>query len=56
MAYRVGLIRENGIPEAHNFDTKAEAESYLLSIMEREQLRQARIKDMNNDGIEEKII
>lgn len=53
--FRVGLIRENGIPEAQNFDTKVEAESYLLSIMEREELRQARIKDMSN-GIEEKII
>jgi hypothetical protein len=55
MAYRVGLIRQNGIPEAHNFDTKAEAESYLLSIMEREELRQARIKDLDTN-IEERII
>ena len=53
--FRVGLIRENGIPEAHNFDTKAEAESWLLSIMEKEELRQARIKDLTT-GIEEKII
>lgn len=53
--FRVGLIKENGIPEAHNFDTREEAESYLLSLMDREQLRQARIKDLTT-GIEEKII
>jgi hypothetical protein len=53
--YRVGLIRENGIPEAHNFDTQAEAESWLLSIMDKEELRQARIKNLDTE-IEEKII
>ena len=53
--YRVGLIKENGTPEAHNFDTKWEAESYLLSLMDKEQLRQARIKNLDN-GEEEKII
>jgi len=53
--FRVGIITEKGIPEAHNFDTKDEAESWLLSIMEREELRQARIKDLET-GIEEKII
>jgi len=54
--YRVGIIRENGIPEAHNFDTKGEAESWLLALMEKEpELRQARMKDLNT-GIEERII
>ena len=53
--FRVGIIRENGIPEAHNFDTKAQAESWLLSIMEREELRQARIKNLDTN-IEEGII
>ena len=53
--FRVSIIRQNGIPEAHNFDTKSEAEDYLLSIMEKEQLRQARLKDLNT-GVEEKII
>jgi hypothetical protein len=53
--FRVGLIRENGTPEAHNFDTKVEAESWLLSIMEREELRQARIKNLDTNE-EEKII
>jgi len=53
--WKVGVIRQNGIPEAHNFDTKSEAEDYLLSIMEKEQLRQARIKDLST-GEEERII
>jgi hypothetical protein len=52
----VGLIRANGIPEVHNFDTKGEAESFLLALMDKEpDLRQARIKDLDT-GIEEKII
>lgn len=53
--FRVGIIHENGNPEAHNFDTKWEAESWLLSIMEKEELRQARLKDLDTE-IEEKII
>ena len=53
--WKVGVIRQNGIPEAHNFDTKSEAEDYLLSIMEKEELRQARIKDLST-GEEERII
>ena len=53
--WKVGVIRQNEIPEAHNFDTKSEAEDYLLSIMEKEELRQARIKDLST-GEEERII
>ena len=47
--FRVGIIKENGIPEAHNFDTKTEAESWLLSVMDREELRQARIKNLETN-------
>lgn len=54
--YRVGLIRANGIPEAYNFDTKSEAESFLLSLMDKEpNLRQARLKDLTT-GEEERVI
>lgn len=53
--YRAGIIKENGTPEAHNFDTKKEAEDWILSIMDREELRQARIKDLDSN-IEERII
>ena len=53
--FRVGIIKENGTPEAQNFKTKKEAEDYLLSLMEKEQLRQARIKDLDS-GVEEIII
>lgn len=53
--FRIGLIRQNGIPEAHNFNTRAEAEDFLLNLMEIEDLRQARIRDMNT-GEEQKII
>lgn len=53
--YRVGLIRQNGIPEAKNFPTRKEAEDFLLNLMEIENLRQARIRDLDT-GEEEKII
>jgi len=53
--FRIGLIRANGIPEAHNFDTKEEAEEFLLALMDKEQLRQARIKDLITNE-EERII
>ena len=53
--FRVGIIRQNGIPEAHNFKTKGEAEEFILKLMEIENLRQARLKDLDT-GIEEKII
>ena len=53
--FRVGLIKENGIPEAQNFPTKEQAEEFLLNLMETEQLRQARIKNLDT-GLEEIII
>jgi hypothetical protein len=54
--YRIGVIRANGTPEAQNFDTKGEAESWLLALMDKEpNLRQARLRNMDN-GEEEKII
>jgi hypothetical protein len=53
--FRVGLIRQNGIPEAKNFPTKKEAEDFLLNLMETENLRQARIKDLDT-GEEERVI
>ena len=53
--FRIGLIRQNGIPEAHNFNTRAEAEDFILNLMETENLRQARIKDLDT-GEEERVI
>lgn len=53
--FRVGIIKQNGIPEAHNFETKQEAEEWLLGLMEKEELRQARLKDLAS-GEEERII
>ena len=53
--FRIGLIRQNGIPEAHNFNTRAEAEDFILNLMETENLRQARLRDMTT-GEEQKII
>ena len=53
--WRVALIRQNGIPEAHNFPTRSEAEDFILKLMETENLRQARLKDLDT-GVEEKII
>jgi 3'-phosphoadenosine 5'-phosphosulfate sulfotransferase len=53
--FRVGLIRANGAPEAQNFNTKEEADEFLLILMDKEKLRQARLKDLTT-GIEEIII
>ncbi len=53
--FRVGIIQENGTPDAKNFGTKKEAEDWILSLMDKETLRQVRIKDLES-GIEEKII
>ncbi len=53
--YRVGIIKENGTPDAKNFDTKKEAEDWILSLMDKENLRQARLKDLDTN-IEERII
>jgi len=53
--FRIGLIRADGKPEAHNFDTRAEAEDFILKLMEIENLRQVRLKDFDT-GEEERII
>jgi len=53
--FRVALIRQNGIPEAHNFKTREEADDFLLNLMEIEKLRQTRLKNLDTQE-EEKII
>jgi len=54
--FRVGIIKANGNPDGNTFDTKAEAESWLLAFMEKEpELRQARIKNLETGEVE-KII
>jgi hypothetical protein len=53
--FRVGFIKDNGIPDAKNFPTKEQAEDFILNLIDKEKIRQARIKDLDS-GIEEKII
>jgi len=53
--FRVGIIRADGTPEAKNFPDKKPAEDWILSFMEKEHLRQARLKDLETN-IEERII
>ena len=52
--FRVGLINNAGIPKAENFETKKEAEEWILSVAETEGIRQAKLKDLET-GIEERI-
>jgi hypothetical protein len=44
--YRAGLITKDGIPKAKNFETKAEAEDWILEIAVKEGIRQARIRNL----------
>jgi len=44
--YRVGLVNNNGIPKAQNFNTRKEAEDWILEIAEKEGIRHARIRNM----------
>lgn len=55
MKYSVGAIKKNGEVLGRAFETKAEAEEYLLTLMEKEELKQARIRNLMT-GVEEKII
>lgn len=53
--YSVGALKKNGEPIGKAFDTKEEAEEYLLALMEKEELKMARIRDLKT-GLEERII
>jgi len=55
MNYTAGGVKKNGEVFGKAFETKAEAEEFILSIMEKEELKRARIKDLKT-GIEEIII
>jgi hypothetical protein len=43
--YRAGVITKDGIPKAQNFETKREAEDWILDIAEKEGIRHARIRN-----------
>lgn len=53
--FKLGYITINGIPKAENFNTKEEAEDFVLELMEKNEIRKARIKDLDT-GIEEEIL
>lgn len=44
--YRAGVVTKDGIPKAQNFETKKEAEDWILEIAEKEGIRHARIRNM----------
>jgi hypothetical protein len=55
MNFSAGVITKTGQIFGKAFETKLEAENYILVLMEKEELKQARIRNLNT-GEEEKII
>ena len=53
--YSAGVITKTGEIFGKAFETKGEAEEYILSLMEKQELKRARIKDLST-GLEEIII
>jgi len=54
MKFRVGIVTLNGDIKAENFDTKPEADDYLLKMDEKEGLKQYRIIDKETGEVIEK--
>jgi hypothetical protein len=53
--FSAGVITKTGQIYGKAFESKSEAEEYILSIMEKEELKQARIRNLTT-GEEEKIV
>ena len=53
--FSVGILTKLGKVFGECFKTKEEAENYILEFMEKEDLKQARIRNQNT-GEEEKVI
>ena len=53
--FSAGAIKKNGEVIGKAFSTKEEAEEFLLNLMEKEELKQARIRNLKT-GEEERII
>ena len=50
--FRVGVVKANGKVEGKNFDTKQQADNYVLSMAEKEGLKSARILNKKTKEIE----
>ena len=54
MKFKAGAIIKTGEVKGKAFETRQEAEDYILDLAEKEGIKQGRIKDLNT-GIEEII-
>jgi len=52
--FSAGIITKSGLIYGKAFNTKEEAEEFILSIAEKEPIKLARIRDLKT-GIEERI-
>ena len=52
--YSAGVITKNGEVKGKAFDTKAEAEAYILDLAEKEGIKQGRIRNLTTG--EEEVI
>ena len=52
--YRVGITKKDGTPLAKNFKTKDECDTWVLELMEKEDIKRAII--INKDNISERWI
>lgn len=55
MSYSAGVVTSNGEIKGKAFNSKLEAEEWILSLMEQTELKSARIRNLTT-GAEEKII
>jgi len=55
MNYSAGVIRKDGSVTGHAFETKEEAETFILNFAEKEPIKQGRIRNLKT-GEEERII
>ena len=55
MKYSVAVVKNNGEIAGKAFESKSEAEDYIMNFLEKNEIKKARIKDLNT-GIEEIIL
>ena len=55
MKYSAAVIRKDGTPMGKAFESKEEAEEWILTFLEKDEIKKARIKDLNT-GLEEIIL
>jgi hypothetical protein len=55
MKYSAAIIKKDGSIAGKAFESKEEAEEWILAFLEKDEIKKARIKDLNT-GIEEIIL